>query len=221
MITPHLIAMFAAARTVAAGPPPPAPTPSPAAMALAHLDTSFANSGTDGSYTITPDPASSITTAQAKFGTGSATGDFGGDVAIAVSPTVTFSGDWCVDWWVRGSVTGLRIRHPDGNQEWTAFVSTTNAVFDRLDDLGDQVYEALGSTYLTADTWTHVEFSRTSGTIRLFVGGVLSASQSDTTSLEVSSVSTYGDPYLDEWRVVRGSGAGHTSGFTPPTSAYG
>lgn len=216
MITPALIGMFAAARLTAA-PPPPAPSPYPG-MVLVHADTDLANTATGG-YAITPFETA-VTTAQSKFGGGSATGTtgFGGDLRATVTPNVTFSGDWVVDMWARDLFGNIRVRHPDTNQEWNVSVGGESAL-SRLDALGDPVYEVIGSGAMTPGAWTHIELSRVSGVVRLFVGGVLSASQSDTTALTVSQVQVYGEPFLDEWRAVNGAG-GHTSNFTPPTAPY-
>ncbi len=220
MITPALIAMFAAARASAAPPPPPGPSPvpSPPAQVIAHFDGGFTNSGTVGSYAIT-DLGGGTTTAQAKFGTGSATGSFGGEASISPSPALAMTGDWVMDGWVRDVYMGMRLRHSDGNQEWQAFASSGASGLARYDDLGDPIYDVAGSQVLASGAWTHVEFSRVSGVVRLFVGGVLSASQSDTASLDVSTVYINGETYLDEWRFINGAG-GHTSGFTPPTGPW-
>lgn len=217
MISPALIGMFAAARLTAAPPPPPAP--GYPGMVLVHADTDLANTATGG-YAIDAFETA-VTTAQSKFGGGSATGTtgFGGDLTATVTPNVTFSGDWVVDCWARDAFGNIRVRHPDTNQEWNVSVSAGGSSLSRLDALGDPVYEVAGSGALGAGAWTHIELSRVSGVVRLFVGGVLSASQSDTTSLTVAQVVVYGEPFLDEWRVVNGAG-GHTSNFTPPTAPY-
>lgn len=219
MITPALIAMFAAARASAAPPPPgPAPVPSPPAQVIAHFDGDFTNSGTVGSYTIT-DLGGGTTTAQAKFGSGSATGGFGGEAQITPSPALALTGDWVMDGWVRDIYMGMRLRHADGNQEWQAFVTSAASGISRYDDAGDPIFDVVGTQVLASGTWTHVEFSRVSGTVRLFVNGVLSASQSDAASLDVSTVYINGETYLDEWRFINGAG-GHTAGFTPPSGPW-
>lgn len=219
MITPALYAMFAAARASAAPPPPgPAPVPSPPAQVIAHFDGDFTNSGTVGSYAIT-DLGGGTTTSQFKFGSASATGAFGGEAQISPSPALSLSGDWVMDGWVRDLYMGMRLRHADGNQEWQAFVTPAGSGVSSYDVAGDPIYDVAGSQVLPTSAWTHVEFSRVSGVVRLFVGGVLSASQSDTSTLDVSTVYINGETYLDEWRFINGSG-GHTAGFTPPSGPW-
>ena len=90
-----------------------------------------------------------------------------------------------------------------------------------------------GVSYATTPaltTWTHLAVSRQSGTLRLFINGVLVASG----SLPNSSVATlpllvgaansyttlyYFDGYLDDIRITNGV-ARYVATFTPPTAAF-
>jgi hypothetical protein len=78
--------------------------------------------------------------------------------------------------------------------------------------------------------WQHIEVSRTGSNLYLFVGGVQKGSTYNigSNALVDTEGFTFGGVYtgnysmtgaLDELRIIRGTG-GHTSGFTPPSSAY-
>ena len=83
-----------------------------------------------------------------------------------------------------------------------------------------------GSIPVPLNAWAHVALSRSSGTLRLFVNGAISASASVTTDLTSTSCgisygAIYGGPgfngYISNVRVVKGT-AVYTSAFTPPTA---
>ena len=75
------------------------------------------------------------------------------------------------------------------------------------------------------NTWTHIAFSRSSGTLKLFVNGVLGSSTTANTNLTgmacyIGIGVTYGGPnfngYISNLRIVKGT-AVYTSAFTPST----
>lgn len=93
---------------------------------------------------------------------------------------------------------------------------------------GSSAPEFSTSTALAVDTWTHVAVSRSSGTMKIFMDGVESASSTRTESL-----ANLGTPYIgwkpenaldgfvgymDEIRLS--DVARYTSGFTPSTTAF-
>jgi hypothetical protein len=77
----------------------------------------------------------------------------------------------------------------------------------------------------TIGQWYHLAYSRSSGTGRLFINGILVASASDSTnytstSFTVGGISTqYFNGYIQDLRVTRGV-ARYTATFTPPTAAF-
>jgi hypothetical protein len=83
---------------------------------------------------------------------------------------------------------------------------------------------------LLTNTWQHIAYTRTGGTGRLFVGGVLAGSWADTTNY-VGTVNRLGQTsasnavdnrlsgYIDDLRITKGV-ARYTAGFTPPTAAF-
>lgn len=86
-----------------------------------------------------------------------------------------------------------------------------------------------GTTTVSLNTWTHIAVSRSSGTLRLFVNGVLDTSWSSiTTSINANAASQligvlrdgagyYFPGYISNFRAVKGT-AVYTSNFTVPTS---
>ena len=105
-----------------------------------------------------------------------------------------------------------------------------------LDNTG-KIGIALGSNYyvsssvVTNRTWVHIAASRQSGTVRLFVNGVIVASGTGNTNNLLSGgyfigqnafmpADTYFNGYISNLRVVKGVAA-YTGAFTPPTSPLG
>jgi len=85
-----------------------------------------------------------------------------------------------------------------------------------------------GTTYtstvaITNNVWNHVAVVRTSGTLKIFVGGVqgysaaLSASQNATGTAKIGGTATYTIGYISNLRIVKGT-AVYTTAFTPPTA---
>lgn len=209
MITPHLIAMFAAARTVAAGPPPPA---APAGV-LAHFDGSLANSVTGPGMQF----LNTYRTDVAKFGTHSYRGTINAAGTIGIG-----TGDFVFDVWVYGGrfVFLMNPNSYDFELEVRASVGFAPTL-TRYNDLGDPVYDVTGAAPLPSG-WCHVEVSRVSGAVRLFVDGVLSASAADSSNLTADHCNfraTDALSAMDEARLTIGAG-GHTANFTPPTAPY-
>jgi hypothetical protein len=85
----------------------------------------------------------------------------------------------------------------------------------------------LASTTIPLNAWTHIAVSRSSGTLRIFVNGVVDRTDTGiTASIDANgttqwiggvfnTLSNYG--YLSDVRVVKGT-AVYTSAFTPPTA---
>ena len=88
---------------------------------------------------------------------------------------------------------------------------------------------SLSGGKIPVETWVHLAVSRQSGTVRLFVGGVLVNSALYANSLHPSTaplaVGAMGNGFfgfkgnIDEVRVTKGV-ARYTAGFTPPTKAF-
>lgn len=172
-----------------------------------------------------------------KFGAKSLRTDAGLDGAgmlVTDSALVVGTGDFCYDFWV----------NPDDIPPDCNLLDTRNTI---TGDNGFQIYyapaygllhySALGGgihndgTPLVADTWQHVEYSRTSGIAYLFLGGAQLASWADSNNYSNNQLFLGGVTYspigtvptigaFDEFRLLVGKG-GHTAAFTPPAAPYG
>jgi hypothetical protein len=77
------------------------------------------------------------------------------------------------------------------------------------------------------NTWQHIAAARASGTVRLFIDGVLQGSASYSNNMDCTSVVTVGntsggdcwDGYIDDVRITKGF-ARYTTDFDPPTAAF-
>ena len=172
-----------------------------------------------------------ITTAQARFGTGS--GDFNGSRYIAgpVSPIwAPGLGDFTVSGWIRPTATppGGVFRAPFGNwsggQGWCFFQGSDNRLYFNLNSGG----VSSPTPALTLNTWQHVAFVRAGGVGTLYVNGVAVGSGTVNTSLtkqtgmaigrnDVASDTFVGQ--IDEFSFQ--NVAAWTANFTPPTAPAG
>lgn len=88
---------------------------------------------------------------------------------------------------------------------------------------------AISTTVVSNGTWYHLAVTRASGTLRLFINGVLEATQTGANASntpvrsqislgdDVSASLTYINGYVSNFRIVKGT-AVYTSAFTPPTA---
>ena len=87
-----------------------------------------------------------------------------------------------------------------------------------------------GTSAVPASIWTHIAFSRSSGTNTLFINGTSVATNTNSWNQSFSSANDwavgetpptstprYFDGYISDFRIVKGS-AVYTSAFTPPTT---
>jgi hypothetical protein len=93
-------------------------------------------------------------------------------------------------------------------------------------------YGPIASSAVAASTWTHVAAARQGTTMRVFHGGTLMASGSDSNDYiaAISNIgaaslngnttrSAYYNGYIDEFRITKGT-ALYTANFTPPASPF-
>jgi hypothetical protein len=176
-----------------------------------------------------------ISTSVFKYGTGSVRTGSGNYLSTPMKSQFQFAaGDFTVETWAYvvnnvASAILLDCAAAGTNFGWFLEYSSARGMF---------FYMGTGSggsgvTYATTPaltTWTHLAVSRQSGTLRLFINGVLVASG----SLPNSSVATlpllagaansytttyYFDGYLDDIRITKNI-ARYTTTFTPPTAAF-
>ena len=202
-------------------------------VSLLHFD------GADGSTTFTDQTGKTwtangdaqIDTAQSKFGSASLLLDGGDDDATHAS-----SADF-------GFGTG--------DFTWECFVRRVNAncvIFDNrysgadtasivtfIDPSGNLCFYHAGYGTVTgsgatvpATTWTHVAWCRSSGTLRMFIGGVMVSATSMTSDMGSSRPIRIGrdvvnnadySGHIDEVRITKGVGR-YTANFTPPSAPF-
>jgi hypothetical protein len=174
-----------------------------------------------------------ISTSVKKYGTGSIAFDGSGDYLISpiVQSNALGTGDLTFECWIYATTASdspiYESRSTNSNTDGftvTAFSSTVIRVYTTA-----VLVTATVSNYV--NSWTHVAYTRQSGTNRLFVNGVLQATAtatdnfSNTTSIigggryASSSVSAYFTGYIDDLRITKGY-ARYTANFTPPTAAF-
>ena len=211
---------------------------------LLHFD------GTNGSTTFTDSSLNAvsftafgnaqISTAQSQFGGASGLFDGTGDYITAASNALFGfgTGDFTIEAWVRLSTLsdsvlfdnrdesnvgiGLYSAILDGGL-WRPSIANNTAIMDV--NVG---YAQNPSITISSATWTHIAVSRQSGTVRLFVGGALSQTITDTRTYASASTAFIGANVLvtqgvngniDELRVVKGL-AVYTAAFTPPAQPF-
>jgi hypothetical protein len=145
------------------------------------------------------------------------------------------TGDWTVEFWfylnsipnqgtffdLRGSGTSLpgafNVFGPSGA------LPNCFTVFN-----GSSHLQTSGITPV-ANTWSHIAFSKSSGTLKIFVNGVSYYSASDSTNWSTGNNSIYMargfdagafyiSGYISNFRAIKGTGV-YTGNFTPPTLA--
>jgi hypothetical protein len=205
--------------------------------------------GSDGSTTFTDSSSyartvtasgnAQIDTSQSKFGGASAQFD-GGTVDCLTVPyaaelDLSGGGDWTVEGWARlntGTGSARRILDFRGtgawNDSWILSVQPEDRYIRAMDVSTSKIISTANNSIPASGTWFHWAAAMESGTLRLFVDGVLGASASFTTPPTHSGgiligKDLEGDPgwlgHLDEIRITKGV-ARYTDTFTPPTAAF-
>ena len=176
-----------------------------------------------------------ISTSVFKYGTGSVRTGSGNYLSTPMKSQFQFAaGDFTVETWayvVNNVASAILLDCAAAGTNFGWFLEYSNArgmFFYMGTGTGGS-----GATYATTPaltTWTHLAVTRQSGTVRMFINGILV----NTTSLPNSSVATlpllagaansytttyYFDGYLDDIRITKGI-ARYTTTFTPPTAAF-
>jgi hypothetical protein len=184
---------------------------------------------------LVPIGNANISTAVVKYGTGSLAFDGTGDYLNALAnPVFAFgSGDFTIESWLYITATkspghGIFDTRNSGPSS-TGIAVSINGSNSPLIYIGGTILTS--STSLSLNTWTHVAFVRSSGTITVYIDGVASGSVSNSTNLTdttptVGTVVDYRNTgstymlqgYIDDLRITKGL-ARYTSAFTPPEAA--
>ena len=199
--------------------------------------------GTNGSTTFTDSSSSpktvtsynsaQISTSVKKYGTGSINLTGSGDHLQVPSDVFNFgsSTDFTVEFWL---YTTTNNRTYDqfigqwGSQSTFQFSNIVNTV--AIQDPSGTVTFGVAMSSIPVNTWTHIAYSRTGSTLKLFVNGVgYNASRNATISPNLSFPVGIGkvydqngydmNGYIDDLRVTKGY-AQYTTNFTPPTEAF-
>jgi hypothetical protein len=184
-----------------------------------------------------PFPPSASYTASAYGGSGY----FNGSTDYLTTPANTAfafgTGDFTVEAWIYttarigsgnyGSlITGAQVYGV--SSDWILCLTSTGLLYFQIGSSSSGAY--LSNASVPLNSWTHVAFSRASGTVKAFINGV-DAGNSVTYSTSISNNSTplsVGGPsngsanglmqgYISNLRIVKGT-AVYTANFTPPTS---
>jgi hypothetical protein len=201
--------------------------------AAAPTDPFFANvtlllhcEGTNGSTTFTDSSSSpksvvaggssAISTARAKFGSSSILGGATGFFTATLGVGGSMTGDFTWETWAWGGLNNV------------LFYSTVPNAY-----LYNDIFTGYGGPDLAVTTnfsaaWHHVAISRVGSTIRGFLDGVLTGTQTfagtvDLTTLVCGKYVPNGNLFwttnYDDMRVTKGVGR-YTANFTPPTAAF-
>lgn len=190
-------------------------------------------------HTITPSGTAQIDTAQSKFGGASMLLDGNSDYVSTpdFAALDLAAADFLIDCWVRRTSTSANDTICARS---TSGVSYFYLAFEGLDlrlrdYVSGNVFDMTRTLVMSTNTWYHIEASRTGTAWRIFLNGVQQgATVTDATSLtaravgldigslQAASPDYYFNGWIDEFRFQAGTGAGgHTSNFTPRTTAYG
>jgi hypothetical protein len=182
-----------------------------------------------------------ISTSVFKYGTGSM--KFNGTTDYLPTPAKTAfnvgAGDFTVECWIYPTVAQNAYVVGQTDASFTAantslYVYITSLRIPRITVyVGGSFYDAISSTAVTLNTWTHIAAVRDGATLRIYVNGVQTGTVSVTTltvNTSTASVSVgragdyagqYFPGYIDDFRFTKGI-CRYPSGtaFTPPTAAF-
>ena len=199
--------------------------------------------GTNGSQTFTDLSSSTksitafgnaqISTSVKKFGSGSMYFDGSGDY-LTVSNNGAFNfgtNDYTIECWV--NIPSMDdpyyfIYADDGANHYIALKRVTTSTFQLT--IYNAGTELISTNSCSTGSWIHIAFSKSSGSMKMFIGGVLDSTQTFGSFGTAYSTSVIGisnsypgqhqlKGYIDDLRITKGT-ARYLSTFTPPTSAF-
>ena len=206
-------------------------------VALMHMD------GTDGSTaftdvkgnTFTPAGNAQIDTSQSKFGGASGLFDGSGDyfTSGAITGMPLGTGDFTVEFFVRPAIVGsglaglLATPSPSGYVTGGLYIRRSGGTIQVLmNAVSTPVAQA--SAAWAANVWIHVAVTRESGSVRLFIDGVLQGSATTNTTDLTGTTVRFGfstqdagsyNGWADALRITKGV-ARYTANFTPPAAPF-
>jgi hypothetical protein len=157
-------------------------------------------------------------------------GYFNGSSYLSASSNAAFgfgTGDFTVEYWINGTswastpnITDFRAGA--GASGYSDYVTSAGFPAAWWHDAG----RVQSSIAISTNTWNHVAFTRQSGTVRVFVNGVLGGTATAAQDLQASvpcrigvtiNSTNYFTGYLSNFRAIKGI-ALYTASFSPPAS---
>jgi hypothetical protein len=171
-----------------------------------------------------------------RYGNTSMFFDGTGDYLLApASPTLDFgTGDFTIETWVNFTALSsnrlLLDRWVTGNANgWQLYWRSTGTSMTFLTGASTVLVQDPNGSNITTGTWNHIAVTRSGTTVRLFVNGILVATNTSSVSfsstlplgvgIQTSTITNPLNGYLSDTRITRGV-ARYTANFTPPTAAF-
>jgi hypothetical protein len=141
---------------------------------------------------------------------------------------LTFAGDFTVDLWFYPNdfANGANFFN-SGSNDLIIYMPAIGGPGGPI-DVYMNASAITGTTSLATGQWYHVALTRASGTVYLFVNGVLQGTYASSATIPCATAAWIGAHFsggqltggwIDEFRIINGSAA-WTANFTPPSSAY-
>lgn len=179
-----------------------------------------------------------VSTAEKKYGAGSAVFDGSTGYLTPLSQSQTLAEDFCIELWMRSSTdTSAMAVSPRLISSGTFSAANKLQIRLRGNPSGNPDLDAAGVLQVLTDVvvlrsasplndglWHHVAVTRQSGTMRLFVDGASQGSVASTVSFSMpigtricsrEDNAGYFTGHLDDFRITKGV-ARYTENFTPP-----
>jgi hypothetical protein len=140
----------------------------------------------------------------------------------ALSPA---GGDFCIEAWLYPTASPASAAHIYTSNSANGVVTYLNSTRTVSIGYSNNFEIAASATAIPLNAWTHVAFTRSGTTVRVFLNGVQSGSATNSTTFTSTANGTIGyssgfnsfSGYLSNVRFVKGT-AVYTSNFTPPTT---
>jgi hypothetical protein len=196
----------------------------------ANGSTTFTDSSPNA-LTVTAVGNAQISTAQSRYNGSAGYFDGGTNSYVSIADYFGFqfgTGDFTIEFWFYSTSTSTGNRGiisyansysiPTTNQWWIGYLGTSGTASFEV-NFGS----GFSTTSFTRGDWHHVAISRSSSTVRFFIDGILSNSQTDNTNYTSNNlfIGKYGwitqctNFYIDNLRITKGV-ARYTSAFTSP-----
>jgi hypothetical protein len=215
------------------------PTTPLTAITNTSLLLNFTNAGIFDAATINDGQTvgnAQVSTTQAKWPpTGMYFDGTGDAIVLPRNAAYSFGGDFTIECWVYYSTSAIQALFDTRNTDsLSAYLLDINAS-DKLDFIYGTSVRVTSATSIPKNQWAHVAVARSSGTIRLFIDGVLDANTASTSAaINAASFPSIGggrstvadsitgyylNGYIQDLRITNGY-ARYTANFTPPTAAF-